>query len=216
MEFKDALYARKSIRAFTDKPVTREDIEAIATLAQRVPTWADSQPYKVYVAIGEKAAAIRAEHEQTTLAEVPSSPTWESLPRMEWQAKPRDNMVNWSAAFHKHLNEEMEISKSTNRKLFNAQALVYLALPKNSKMWSAYDLGSFGTTMMFAAADRGIDSMAAYEFIMYPERLREVLNVDPEFDVVMGFGLGYRDPEAIINAMPQIREPMEAFLTIEE
>ncbi len=34
MEFKDALYARKSIRAFTDKPVTREDIEAFLTIEE--------------------------------------------------------------------------------------------------------------------------------------------------------------------------------------
>lgn len=215
MEFTEALNRRRSIRSFSDQPVTREDVETIVAQAQRTPSWANSQPWKAYIAIGDAAKAIREEHLRLTSEGVPSNAVWASMHRTDWQAKPRDNMINWSKEFHANLNEEMWISKEANQHLYNAQAIVYLAIPKNATNWSHYDLGGFGATLMLAASNLGIDSMAAYEFIMYPDRIREIMDVDPEYDVVMGMGLGYRTDDQI-NQLNSSREPLEAVLTVKE
>ncbi|WP_303975601.1 nitroreductase [Streptococcus merionis] len=214
MEFSQALNNRKSIRWFKDQSVKLEDIQTILTEAQLVPNWVNSQPWKVYVAIGQTLEQIKAQHLTLKTEKYSSSPTWSVMSRMDWQEKPRKNMVDWSKGFHAHLNEEMWISQEVNDRLYNAQAIMYFALPKNATAWSHYDLGSFVTTAMLSAADKGIDSMAAYEYIMFTDQLIEILPIDEDYNLIMGVGLGYRDETHILNRMPRVRESLDDFLTI--
>lgn len=52
MDLTTAITSRHSTRAFTDEPVGRETITEIVALARRAPSWVDSQPWRVYAAIG--------------------------------------------------------------------------------------------------------------------------------------------------------------------
>lgn len=45
MELQDAINQRHSIRQFTDKPVEKKMITKIVELAQRAPSWVNSQPW---------------------------------------------------------------------------------------------------------------------------------------------------------------------------
>lgn len=73
-----------------------------------------------------------------------------------------------------------------------------------------------GTALVLSAHDMGISSLPAYEFVKYPERLKKYLDVDPDYDIVMGIGLGYADKEAQINKAVSARQPLESFLTIQD
>lgn len=100
-----------------------------------------------------------------------------------------------------------------NNEMFNAPAVVYLALTKNSSNYSHYDLGGFGLSLMLAAKDEGIDSIPAYTLIMYPDYLDKILDVDPNYDVVMGIALGY-EANSPLNQSQKYRIPLDTFLTI--
>ncbi len=49
MEFTEALKGRRSIRKYSDKPVTKEEIEKIIELTRFAPTWKNSQTARFYV-----------------------------------------------------------------------------------------------------------------------------------------------------------------------
>ncbi len=52
MNVRDALLARKSVRAFFHKPVVRDLIERILDAARHAPRSADTQPWQVAVVTG--------------------------------------------------------------------------------------------------------------------------------------------------------------------
>ena len=49
-----ALLKRKSVRAYLDKTVSKEQIENILNLAKHAPSGVNTQPWKVAVVMGEK------------------------------------------------------------------------------------------------------------------------------------------------------------------
>ena len=47
-----------------------------------------------------------------------------------------------------------ELTASQGR-LFNAQAVLYITIPKSSSLWSVHDLGAFSVMLALAAFDKG-------------------------------------------------------------
>ncbi len=74
MDVGDALWARRTVRAFLDRPVPRETLEAILSDALRTPSWANTQPWEIFVAGGEVFERIRRISLERTLAKMPSEP----------------------------------------------------------------------------------------------------------------------------------------------
>ena len=94
-------------------------------------------------------------------------------------------------------DEDLENFNHVQHILFNAPAVVYLALPKDHTKWSIYDLGGFGMSIMLAATDLGVDSITAYELVKYPYILRDNLPIPEDEDIIMGIDLGYESEEHI-------------------
>lgn len=59
MDLKEAIYNRRSIRFFTDKKIEQETLIDLVKDAQMAPSWANSQPWRVYIATGETLRKIR-------------------------------------------------------------------------------------------------------------------------------------------------------------
>lgn len=214
MELKDVMNQRKSVRQFTDEQISKDKLEAIVKLAQKTPTWVNSQPYKVYIAIGNTLKEIKAHHLEAFKKDEPSNPNWTPMSREEWEEKPRKNMEELTGLMYSFFENDEFQKASAN--LFDCQAAVYLALPKKSSYYSIYDLGAFSMSLMLAAKDEGIDSIPAFEFVKYPQFIEKVLDVDKNYEIVMGIGFGYIDKEAHINQKPNQREPLENLLTIRD
>lgn len=102
-----------------------------------------------------------------------------------------------------------------NELLFNAPAIAYLTLEKGCTGWAVYDLGAFGLSLMLAAKDAGVDSVPAYEFVKFPDKLREILGIPESEDIIMGIGFGYPADDKL-NDYRSDRLPVEKILTIKE
>jgi nitroreductase len=62
MEFKDVVFARKSVRAYADKPVEAEKLSEILEMARWAPSWANRQCTRyIVVTDKDKIAQIAAE-----------------------------------------------------------------------------------------------------------------------------------------------------------
>lgn len=212
MEFEKVINGRQSTRQFTDQKVPLNVIKAILKDAQQAPSWVNSQPYHVHLAIGDALEAVRDQQEQLDNSGATGTPDLPMKSRKEWSAQAQDNMAEWT----NHLGDGGKEMGPAAAKLYNAQAIIYLTLPKNYSLWSLYDLGSFGNSIVLGATDKGIGSMTAYQFIKYPQMLRERLNISDDEKIIIGIGLGYRDQAALVNSISSTRMPLDKILTIHQ
>ena len=216
MDFQEVVKNRHSARSFTDQAIEKEKLEELISLAQWVPSWCNTQAWKVYIATGDTLEAIRKDHMESYMNEVPSNAVWPTPSRSSFKGQVAKNMQDFYTEVGTVLKGDMEAFAKASASLFNAQAIAYLAIPKDSTPWTYYDLGGLGTALVLNAANLGIDSLPAYEFVKYPDHLKKFLNVDPDYDIVMGIGLGYADQNAVINQARSARQPLEDFLTIQD
>lgn len=209
MEFIDTVNNRHSVRDFSDRPVSREDLRKIVETAGKAPSWANVQPWKVVIATGKSLEAIRAHH--MTGAMEPSD--FPSLHRPSMGPDGQANLRTWSSGIHRFLGADGNAMYEDSTRLFDAPAIAYLLLPKQIAPWTIYELGAFGQTLMLAAKDLGIDSLPAEEFVFNPSKLHEVLGVSDDYIFAMGIGLGY-PKDAKINQFRSERMDLDQYLKI--
>lgn len=214
MEFKDAVNFRQSIRFFSDKQVSDEDIKDIVKTAQRAPSWINAQPWRVHVATGDALKKIKENHLRLSALGVRANADIPYAEGNTWDAFSIENMSQWSNSLRDYLGNNVGEMGYSQIHLFDAPAIAYITLPKAASKWAIYDTGSFGQTLMLAAADKKIDSMPAYEFVKYPDSVRKILNIPADTMILMGIGLGYRDENVKINGYRTIRANEDKVLTI--
>ena len=61
MDVSHALQRRRTVRAFLPRPVPRSTLGSILDIALQTPSWANTQPWEIYVAGGDVLDRIRAE-----------------------------------------------------------------------------------------------------------------------------------------------------------
>jgi nitroreductase len=198
MDVGAALRSRRTVRAFAQRPVPRETIEAILGDALHTPSWANTQPWETYVAGGEVLEVIRVASLERTNAKAPSDPDI-SFPAA-WPAACRTRTKELTAgraavrgvdtedpAFHHDF-------LMANRRFFGAPCAVYLCMDRMLGSWSMFDLGAICHGITLAAQHHGVDSAIAINLVIYPDLLRTALGIPDELLIVIGIALGYPDP----------------------
>ena len=176
MDVFEALQRRRTVRAFLDLPVPRETLEAILDAALRTPSWANTQPWEIYVAGGEALERVRATFVERTRAKVPGHPIWRCRaagprsvvpaprrsPRAEraWPARPRMTQHSSTPSWRP------TVASST------PPAWSICAWTGGSAHWSVYDLGAMAQSIMLAALEQGVDSAVAINLVVYPDVIR--------------------------------------------
>ncbi|CBZ49066.1 p-nitrobenzoate reductase [Streptococcus gallolyticus subsp. gallolyticus ATCC BAA-2069] len=68
---------------------------------------------------------------------------------------------------------------------------------------------------MLAAAERGLASLPAYEFIRFPKEIRKQLEIPEEESLLMGIALGYASDKPL-NDLRTTRNPLDDILKISD
>ena len=209
MEFKQVAESRKSIRDFTDEPVSAEEIREAVTLAGRAASWCNAQPWKVYAATGETLARIREEWGRRLAAEQDGTPDFDGVHREDVTEVAAANM----GGFFAEVGPYVEAGTMVPRVLYNAPAVLILTVPKDASQYVMYDLGAFAQQLMLAAGDAGIQSLVAAMFVMYPDVLRAELPIPKDEAIAIGIGLGHAS-DAETNNIATTRMDPDQYLTI--
>ncbi len=177
------------------------------------------QPWKVYIATGSTLEAIKKRHTENVKNGVKSAPDWPTIHRDDWAKFPRENMLKHNEAtaeFWKNPELTGITRSELQTRLYDAPAICYLTIPKDSNQWSDYDLGAFGQTLMLAARGMGIDSMPAYEIVKFPESVKEIMNIPDSEWLGMGIALGYADMATRVNEYRAPRVELDKMLKIKD
>ncbi|CAJ1184374.1 Chloronitrobenzene nitroreductase [Companilactobacillus paralimentarius] len=217
MDFSKVVNERHSSRKFLNKTIAETTLKEIVREAQRTPSWANAQPWEPIIATGETLQTIKKNHMRLSNQGIPGDSDMETAHRTEWADYARNNIGQWNNALVRHLqNNNLPTYEygETQTSLFQAAAIVYLTVKVPLNDWEIFDMGAFGQTLMLSAANRGIQSIPAYEVVRYPDELRRIFNLGNDQKFLMGVALGYED-ESIINDFRTTRDDEKNILRME-
>jgi nitroreductase len=219
-----AIESRRSVRAFTDTPVSRETIIDILRVASRAPSGTNVQPWRVHVLTGNSkdrlAEKILAAHDDPNAATVHTEEyayyprTW-ITPYIERRRK-----VGWDLygllGILKTDKPAMHRQHGRNYRFFDAPVGIMFTIDRVLERGSWLDYGMFLENIMIAARARGLDTCPQAAFTPFHRIIAEHLGLTHEEMLVCGMSLGFADPNKVENTLETVREPVESFTTFLE
>jgi len=214
-----AITSRRSIRAFLDKPVERDEIARILDVAARAPSGTNTQPWKVHVLTG----AARARLSQAILAAY-HDPAQAGEHHEEYPYYPREwvspyidrrRKVGWDLYSLLGLTRDnkagMAAQHARNFVFFDAPVGMIFTIDRIMEQGSWLDYGMFLQNIMVAARARGLDTCPQAAFTQYHRIIAAELGLPAGEMVVCGMALGWADPDRIENSLETEREPSHVF-----
>lgn len=215
----EAITSRRSIRAFLPKPVAREDIEAILTVAARAPSGSNTQPWKVYVLTGE-----RRERLSQRILEVYRDPQQVAQHREEYDYYPREwvspyvdrrRKVGWDLYALLGLTRDnkagMHAQHGRNYAFFDAPVGLVFTIDRVMEQGSWLDYGMFLQNVMVAARARGLDTCPQAAFTQFHSVIAAELEIPDSEQLVCGMALGFADAAKPENTLQTERAPLTDF-----
>jgi nitroreductase len=224
MNVMDAIYQRKSIRAFQPgKAIDEATIRELMTAAGRAPSWSSSQPWEAFVVTGDKLDKLRGIWKREMAAGLPANFNRSDIPGPgydDWKDAPKcvQNMVRWK-------ENRLEVTGLSNDEhsaliaqgigsFFDASVCVYLCLNKGLSVYSYYDLGAFGQTLMLAATEKGIASLPAYGPAFFGDIAHKELGIPEHLNILLGIYLGYPAAGSIMDKPNSEHMELSQYMTI--
>lgn len=215
MHVLEAIESRKSIRAFTDQPVSKEMVEKILAISQRSPSGTNTQPWHVHVCAGAVKEAI-SEDVLALVAQGQASPyqDYDYYPA-NWKDVHRDRRrgVGWGLygllGIKKGDREASAKQGARNFKFFDAPVGLFITTDSYLGRGSWSDTGMYIQTIMLAARGFGLHTCAQAAWIQFQEPIFRHLKIPEDQVLVSGMSLGYADPDAIENTLVSEREALE-------
>jgi nitroreductase len=214
-----AITSRRSIRAYLETPVAREDIEAILEVAARAPSGTNTQPWKVHVLTG--AAKTRLSDRILAVYADPAQnrehvEEYAYYPR-EWVSPfvDRRRKVGWDLYALLGLTRDnkagMAAQHGRNYRFFDAPVGMIFTIDRVMEQGSWLDYGMFLQNIMVAARGRGLDTCPQAAFTQFHRIISEELGLPENEMVVCGMALGFADPDKVENTLVTEREPVTSF-----
>jgi nitroreductase len=208
MDVIEAILARHSVRDFSSKPIPKETVMKILETATNSPSGGNGQPWEVFVAAGATMERIRQAY-QERFNSGSGGPPGKPAPRPDYIM---ERMVTIRNERFKLLGLDPDdpasgrVFMEWGARLFGAPVMVILCMDK--ALSSNLDIGLFVQTVCLAAQGCGVDSFIASAFHSQPDVVRQELEIPEGLDIVTGIGLGYPNPDAIINTYRSPRRPI--------
>ncbi len=215
MRVSEAVAARRSIRAYLDKPVANETIRTLLTRAARAPSGGNLQPWRIYVVNGEPMTRFKEFVLSQTERE---SPAYEIYPKKLTEPY-RTSRFKVGEDMYKLLNIPREDKPARIRRLmenyqfFGAPAAIFCFIDRQMgpPQWS--DLGMFLQTFMLLAQEEGLDTCAQESWSTRPDTVRRFVNAPEELTIFCGVAIGHGDPDVPVNSLVSEREELDKFTT---
>jgi nitroreductase len=213
MNVTEALEARRTVRAFLPVPVPNEVLEKILKAALHAPSWANTQPWEIYVASGDALERIRRVFVERTREGTAGGPDL-AFPK-EWPPVCRERTRVLTTGRADTLGVAVDDPGfrqdflESNRRFFGAPHVAYLCMDSSLSTWSVFDLGMIAQSIMLAAQDHGVDSAIAVNLVYYPDAIRDELGIPDDLLIVIGVGLGYADTSDPSDGFRSARRPFE-------
>lgn len=216
MNVQEALEKRKSVRAFLDKAVDVDKINAILTSASHSPSGANTQPWQVAVVTGETKQKLQEKIENAFRQGDSGKADYVYYPD-EWVEPYKTRRIKcglqmYSTLDIKREDKEKKLNQwAANYRAFDAPVMLLFFMDKHMQTGSYIDYGMFLQSIMLAAVEQGLATCPQASFADYAEIIKSTLDYAPDDILLCGMSLGYEDTSALVNSYRTPREAVETF-----
>ena len=187
---------RWSCRGFTDEPVPRDVLERLLTIAQRTPSWCNTQPWQLVVTSGEETKKLR----EALLASLdPSHSDFDFPASYNGVYRERRRESGWqlyeAVGVQKGDREASAVQMLRNFEFFGAPHAAILTTDEDLGVYGAIDCGLYVDTFLLAAQALGLGACAQAALAACAPFLREYFDLPETRKVVCGIAFGYADPD---------------------
>jgi len=187
---------RHSCRGFDDRPVPSVVIERLLTLAQRSPSWCNTQPWEVIVTEGdatrrlsEAARAFASSHEPTPDVPFPDRYAGVFLERRRecaWQ-------LYECVGVEKGDRTASAVEAMRNYEFFGAPHVAIVTTEQDLGTYGALDCGVYVGCFLLTAQSLGLATIPQAALGAVAPAIRELYDLPPHRQVLMGISFGYPD-----------------------
>jgi len=205
---------RWSCRGFTDEPVPRDVIERLLTIAQRTPSWCNTQPWNLIITSGEETRKL-----QEAL-----------LGSFDWSASDFDFPASYNGVYRERRREsgwqlyeavgvergDREASAMQmlrNFEFFGAPHAAILTTDADLGVYGAIDCGLYVDSFLLAAQALGLGACAQAALAAASPFLHEYFDLPDTRKVVCGIAFGYADPDHATNTYRTSRASLDEVVT---
>lgn len=207
----EAVMSRRSIRAFSDKPVPLEILQQVMETARWTPSGCNFQPWEGAILTGEPLRQLQ-EKMKVTPPQDPKEYSWsdpEVIP--ECLARLQQVGADMYTALQVERADKAGRADFMARNIvsFDAPAVLMVYFPRvmGAPQWS--DVGMWLQTIMLLLREQGLDSCPQEFLSMYAKLIKGFLSVSDETHIFFcGIAIGYQDEEDPVNHFDRKREPV--------
>lgn len=215
MNVSEAVETRRSIRAFTDQPVDRAVLTRVLEQAQRAPSGGNTQPWHGIIVTGDPLQRLitRVAQDLPRGREAFAPEYHVYPPELDGAYETRRRGIGEDMYGALAISREDKAQRlmwfARNFQAFGAPVLMLVHTPKymGPPQWS--DIGMWLQTIMLLLREEGLDSCPQEAWAVYAPQIREVVAIPEDHIFFCGLAIGYRDPEAPVNAFPVARAPLD-------
>jgi len=216
-DLRKLLDERHSCRGFLPRPVPRETIEEILTIAQRTASWCNAQPWQVILLSGEATNRFRAaltEHASASPRPSPDYP-WPREYLGAALARRRECGFQLYDAVGVAKGDRVASAKQAveNFRFFGAPHVAIITNDEALGLYGAVDCGAYVSNFMLAAQSFGVASIAQASLVTHGAFVREYFDVPEDRRLVCGISFGYEDREHPANGFRTRRAPLREVVT---
>jgi nitroreductase len=214
MRVTEAVQRRKSIRQFTDEPVSDELLRDLLEQAARSPSGGNVQPWRIYVVNGDSMRRFRE-----FIADRPiEDGEYDIYPPNLWEPY-RTNRFRIGEQMYATIGIERDDKEgrlaqfAKNGDFFGAPAGLFCFIDRRMgpPQWS--DLGMFLQTFMLLAQEAGVDTCPQEYWSVRHSAVREFVGAPEDEMLFCGMAIGHADPDHPINSLASERMPIEEWAT---
>lgn len=218
--FEQVLAGRRSVRQFTDAPVSRADVARILTAARQAPSGANLQPGRFHVLTGDALAQLSGTLIAAAADGRPHVSEYSYFPAdMAPELKAKQRAAGYA------LYEALGIARrdlpgrraqfNRNYRFFDAPVGIVVTIDAGMGKGCFMDLGMTLMALFLAAEDMGLGATGIGALANYGDLVHEVLALPDGELVVCGIALGVADTAAPVNGFRTARDALDDFATFD-
>ena len=215
MKLEKAMIERRSIRGFTDEPVSKELLEDVIALANRAPSSMNTQPWHLHVLTGKPLEVIRHGNTERMLAGM--TPVREIEDYVAYEGEHRKRQIEIAV----QLFEAMGIKRDDAERRkdwvmrgfrqFDAPVSIVVCFDRSllENTIAHFDTGAMTYGLVLAAWSKGLGAVINGQGIMQSPVVREAANIPEDQVILTCVALGWPDEEFVANSVVSRRRPIE-------
>ncbi|MEX2969712.1 nitroreductase [Streptomyces sp. C184] len=197
MDVYEAVDSRRSVRAFSDEPISKEVLERVLATATRAPSSGNLQPWHVYVVTGEPLAELKRHATARALAGDPGDEREYPMYPDELTSPYVDRRSAAAVQWYKAMGVEREDPDRSvkiaalNSEAFGAPVVLFCYLDRTMGPGQWGDAGMYLQTVMLLLRAEGLHSCPQVMWTMYRKTVSQIVGADDGLALFCGVAVGF-------------------------